>query len=109
MGGDLPFYTVHMCIRSYALTPLAAHAESVLPCIDFVPNLVHADLLQYLHAGVNGLEAGQTFIVACAILVHNFLTISSAPDGPLRDGHLFSTYLMLPLAGCTMGLLTHHW
>ena len=27
-------------------------------------------------AGVNGLEAGQTFIVACAVLLHNLVELS---------------------------------
>ena len=26
-------------------------------------------------AGVNGLEAGQTFIIACAVLLHNLLMV----------------------------------
>lgn len=60
-------------------------------------------------AGVNGLEAGQTFIIACAILAHNLLSISSHLSPSSRDGHLFSAYLMLPLASCTFALLLHNW
>ncbi|KAG1675589.1 hypothetical protein FOA52_014177 [Chlamydomonas sp. UWO 241] len=62
-------------------------------------------------AGVNGLEAGQTFIIACAMLTHNLVSIAGhAGEVPhLRDAHLFSAYLTLPLAGCTMGLLVHNW
>ncbi|GBF90594.1 hypothetical protein Rsub_03166 [Raphidocelis subcapitata] len=62
-------------------------------------------------AGVNGLEAGQTFIVACALLLHNLVELSGfAGTVPaLRDGHLFSAYLMLPLAATTLGLLTFNW
>lgn len=62
-------------------------------------------------AGVNGLEAGQTFIVACALLLHNLIELSGfAGTVPaLRDGHLFSVYLMLPLAATTMGLLMFNW
>lgn len=61
-------------------------------------------------AGVNGLEAGQTFIVACAVLLHNLWSITSdAADGSAKDGHLFSAYLMLPLAACTLGLLVFNW
>jgi UDP-N-acetylglucosamine--dolichyl-phosphate N-acetylglucosaminephosphotransferase len=62
-------------------------------------------------AGVNGLEAGQTFIIACAVLTHNLVTLagygSSVPA--VRDGHLFSAYLMLPLTGTTLGLLLYNW
>jgi UDP-N-acetylglucosamine--dolichyl-phosphate N-acetylglucosaminephosphotransferase len=62
-------------------------------------------------AGVNGLEAGQTFIVACALLLHNLAELAGfAGTVPaLRDGHLFSAYLMLPLAATTLGLLTFNW
>lgn len=27
----------------------------------------------------------------------------------VRDGHLFSAYLMMPLAMCTLGLLVFNW
>ncbi|KAF5835513.1 glycosyl transferase family 4-domain-containing protein [Dunaliella salina] len=62
-------------------------------------------------AGVNGLEAGQTFIVACATLGHNLLSVAgfAATAPAVRDGHLFSAYLMMPLAATTMGLLVHNW
>ena len=62
-------------------------------------------------AGVNGLEAGQTFIVACAVLLHNLLELGGAAgDVPAsRDGHLFSAYLMLPLAATTLALLCFNW
>eukprot|EP00882_Tetradesmus_deserticola_P010928 GHRQ01011555.1.p1 GENE.GHRQ01011555.1~~GHRQ01011555.1.p1 ORF type:complete len:412 (+),score=222.48 GHRQ01011555.1:543-1778(+) len=62
-------------------------------------------------AGVNGLEAGQTFIVACAMLLHNLVTLAghagSVPE--VRDGHLFSVYLSLPLAATSLGLLVFNW
>ena len=62
-------------------------------------------------AGVNGLEAGQTFLVACALLLHNLVELSGFAGGvpALRDAHLFSAYLVLPLAAVTMGLLTFNW
>jgi UDP-N-acetylglucosamine--dolichyl-phosphate N-acetylglucosaminephosphotransferase len=67
-------------------------------------------------AGVNGLEAGQTFVVACAILTHNLFSVASAlKQGgsatypSVADGHLFSAYLMLPLAACTLALLVYNW
>jgi len=62
-------------------------------------------------AGVNGLEAGQTFIVACAVLGHNLLSVAgyAAASPAVKDGHLFSAYLMMPLAGSTLGLLVFNW
>lgn len=62
-------------------------------------------------AGVNGLEVGQTFIVACALLLHSLSQLAGyAGTVPaLRDGHLFSAYLLLPLAFTSLGLLYFNW
>ncbi len=62
-------------------------------------------------AGVNGLEAGQTFIVACAVLLHNLVQLAGpAGSNPsTRDANLFSVYLMLPLASTTLALLGFNW
>ena len=62
-------------------------------------------------AGVNGLEAGQTFIIACAVTCHNLLALAGPAAGRpgALDGHLFSLYLMLPLATTTLGLLVFNW
>ncbi|KAK9836140.1 hypothetical protein WJX81_004399 [Elliptochloris bilobata] len=62
-------------------------------------------------AGVNGLEAGQTFLIACAVTFHNLWTLAGhGADSPgVRDGHLFSLYLMLPLATTTLALLVFNW
>ena len=62
-------------------------------------------------AGVNGLEAGQTFILACAVALLNLTELAGyAADVPaVREGHLFSLYLMLPLAATTLALLVFNW
>ncbi|BDA50583.1 UDP-N-acetylglucosamine-dolichyl-phosphate N-acetylglucosaminephosphotransferase [Coccomyxa sp. Obi] len=63
-------------------------------------------------AGVNGLEAGQTFVIACAVTFHNIWELAGpagAHGSATRDGHLFSLYLMLPLAATTLGLLLFNW
>lgn len=62
-------------------------------------------------AGINGLEAGQTFVIACAVLCHNLLELAGpAGKSPAsRDGHLFSLFLMLPLATTTYGLMVYNW
>ena len=33
-------------------------------------------------AGVNGLEAGQTFVIACAVMFHNLWELSGHAGGP---------------------------
>eukprot|EP00210_Caulerpa_lentillifera_P007092 g6785.t1 len=61
-------------------------------------------------AGVNGLEAGQTFLIACAIALHNLFEIGNSLGNPVvLNGHLFSLFLMLPLITCTFALLTFNW
>jgi UDP-N-acetylglucosamine--dolichyl-phosphate N-acetylglucosaminephosphotransferase len=62
-------------------------------------------------AGINGLEAGQTFIIACAVLCHNLVELAghSGLMPAVRDGHTFSAFLMLPLAATTLGLLKFNW
>ncbi|KAL0481999.1 UDP-N-acetylglucosamine-dolichyl-phosphate N-acetylglucosaminephosphotransferase [Acrasis kona] len=56
-------------------------------------------------AGINGLEAGQTFVIACAVLVHNLIEL----DGEFRDSHLFSLIYIVPFIATTLGLLCHNW
>lgn len=60
-----------------------------------------------IYAGINGLEAGQSYVIGCAVLLHNLLEIRSNSLG--RDNHLFSAMLMLCFIGVTMGLLRHNW
>jgi UDP-N-acetylglucosamine--dolichyl-phosphate N-acetylglucosaminephosphotransferase len=62
-------------------------------------------------AGVNGLEAGQTLVAAAAVLAHNVWELGGPAGGEpaARDGHLFSAYLMLPLAATTLALLRANW
>jgi len=58
-----------------------------------------------IYAGINGLEAGQSFIIGCAIMIHNLIEIT----GPSRDSHLFSLVLIIPFIFTTLGLLQYNW
>mmetsp|Transcript_4022 Transcript_4022/g.8699 ORF Transcript_4022/g.8699 Transcript_4022/m.8699 type:complete len:199 (-) Transcript_4022:31-627(-) len=58
-----------------------------------------------IYAGINGLEVGQSFVIACAVLIHNFFQLSSAQ----REVHLLSIFLLAPFVGSTLGLLRHNW
>jgi UDP-N-acetylglucosamine--dolichyl-phosphate N-acetylglucosaminephosphotransferase len=59
-----------------------------------------------IYAGINGLEAGQSYVIGCAVLVHNLIEIHSHR---LEENHLFSVMIMLSFVGVTMGLLRHNW
>lgn len=58
-----------------------------------------------IFAGVNGLEAGQSFIIAIAVLIHNIIEFG----GPESDAHFLSFCLILPFTAGTLGLLIYNW
>lgn len=64
-----------------------------------------------IHAGLNGLEAGQSLIIAGAVLLLNVMALTSDPsDEPITAGaHLFSISLVLPFIATTLALLRHNW
>ncbi|KAL6509052.1 hypothetical protein OROGR_023159 [Orobanche gracilis] len=43
-----------------------------------------------IHAGINGLEVGQTVVIACAILIHNIMQIGTSSDPEYKQAHAFS-------------------
>lgn len=59
-----------------------------------------------IFAGINGLEVGQSYVIGCAILVHNLVEISA---GRLVDNHMFSVMTVLSFIGVSGGLLKHNW
>jgi UDP-N-acetylglucosamine--dolichyl-phosphate N-acetylglucosaminephosphotransferase len=59
-----------------------------------------------IYAGINGLEAGQAYIIGCAVLIHNLVEIRV---GHGVDNHLFSVMIVLSFVGVTLGLLKHNW
>ena len=62
-----------------------------------------------IYAGINGLEAGQSFIIAIAIAIHNIieLTNPALPDAT-HTAHTFSLFLILPFIGTVVGLLYYN-
>lgn len=64
-----------------------------------------------IHAGLNGLEAGQSLVIAGAILLLNVMSLANDPSiGPVTSGsHLFSLFLTMPFFATTLGLLEHNW
>jgi UDP-N-acetylmuramyl pentapeptide phosphotransferase/UDP-N-acetylglucosamine-1-phosphate transferase len=59
-----------------------------------------------IYAGINGIEAGQAYVMGCAVLVHNLYEIHL---NHLVENHLFSVMLMLSFIAVTLGLLSHNW
>ncbi|XP_058210073.1 uncharacterized protein LOC131322676 isoform X3 [Rhododendron vialii] len=62
-----------------------------------------------IHAGINGLEVGQTIVISCAILVHNVMQIGVSSDPEYKQAHAFSIYLVQPLLATSMALFSYNW
>ena len=50
-------------------------------------------------------QVGQSYIIACAVLVHNLLQISSESG----SAHLFSVFFLCPFIATSLALLRHNW
>lgn len=59
-------------------------------------------------AGINGVEVGQTVIIACAVLFTNVLELTRS-GGDITNPHLFSAALLLPFIGTSLGLIRYNW
>lgn len=56
-------------------------------------------------AGVNGLEVGQSIVIALSIILFNLIEL----QGDLWKAHQFSLYFMLPYTVTALALLKHNW
>ncbi|CAG0887663.1 unnamed protein product [Cyprideis torosa] len=57
-----------------------------------------------IYAGVNGLEAGQSLVIAFSIVVFNVTELTRDPAP-----HSFSLHFLLPFIGTTLALLKWNW
>ncbi|KAJ0042585.1 hypothetical protein Pint_17782 [Pistacia integerrima] len=62
-----------------------------------------------IHAGLNGLEVGQTVVIASAILIHNIMQIGASVDPEYKQAHAFSIYLVQPLLATSLALFSYNW
>ncbi|MQM15640.1 hypothetical protein Taro_048588 [Colocasia esculenta] len=62
-----------------------------------------------IHAGINGLEVGQTVVISAAVLIHNVMQIGASKDPEYMQAHAFSIYLVQPLLATSLGLLSYNW
>ena len=56
-------------------------------------------------AGINGLEVGQSIVIAASILIFNIIELS----GELWKAHQFSIYFMMPYLASSLALLKYNW
>jgi UDP-N-acetylglucosamine--dolichyl-phosphate N-acetylglucosaminephosphotransferase len=57
-----------------------------------------------IYAGINGLEAGQSFVIGLSVLIHNLLEL----DSKYANQHLFSIVFIMPFISTTLGLLYYN-
>ncbi|KAF9144722.1 tunicamycin resistance protein [Linnemannia schmuckeri] len=61
-------------------------------------------------AGINGVEVGQSLVIACSIAINDMIFLQSVSSGaPAIETHLFSLYFILPFIGVSLGLMIHNW
>lgn len=59
-------------------------------------------------AGINGLEVGQSLIIACSILLHNIIQLNYISEtNPMNS--LLSIFLILPFIATSCALLYYNW
>ena len=81
---------------------------------------MHLGLLYYLYmgllavfctnainilAGINGLEVGQSIVIAASLAIFNLLSLG----GSSAHHHIFSLYFLLPYLATSIALLAHNW
>ncbi|EME38447.1 hypothetical protein DOTSEDRAFT_75847 [Dothistroma septosporum NZE10] len=71
----------------------------------FCPNSIN------ILAGVNGIEVGQSIVIALLIVLNDalYLLPTVHQPHPAAESHLFSVYLLLPFIGVSIALLQHNW
>ncbi|KAG0235045.1 tunicamycin resistance protein [Actinomortierella wolfii] len=61
-------------------------------------------------AGINGVEIGQSLVIAISIVLNDLQFIRSDNTlAPALEIHLFSLYFILPFIGVSVALLCHNW
>jgi len=71
----------------------------------FCPNSIN------IIAGINGIEVGQSVVIATLIIFNDLLYLypMNGDPHPATNTHLFSLYLLLPFLGVSLALLKHNW
>eukprot|EP00262_Sarcandra_glabra_P006878 TRINITY_DN19439_c0_g1_i1.p1 TRINITY_DN19439_c0_g1~~TRINITY_DN19439_c0_g1_i1.p1 ORF type:complete len:457 (+),score=50.50 TRINITY_DN19439_c0_g1_i1:118-1371(+) len=127
---DVP-WRIKLLLPSFAALPLlmayAGHTTIIIPkpLIPYVGSAVldlgwiyklYMGLLAVfctnsinIHAGLNGLEVGQTVVISSAVLIHNVMQIGASKDPEYKQAHAFSIYLVQPLLATSLALLSYNW
>ncbi|KAK8807862.1 hypothetical protein WA158_007391 [Blastocystis sp. Blastoise] len=61
-----------------------------------------------IYAGINGLEVGQSIIIAASILLMNLYEIYIGGESPYVQNHLFSAVILLPFLALSLALFAYN-
>lgn len=62
-----------------------------------------------IYAGINGLECGQSYVIACSILFFKLYEIKTSLTSDSSDDQMFAIVLTLPFVSTALGLLYYNW
>lgn len=57
-----------------------------------------------IYAGINGIEVGQSIVIAASVIVFNVIEL----NGAYPDAHVFTLYFLLPFLGVSLALFCHN-
>ncbi|ODV81992.1 uncharacterized protein CANTADRAFT_4042 [Suhomyces tanzawaensis NRRL Y-17324] len=130
-GGEqaLEFLNFFIRLGNHVVTSVTGLSFSSLPT-DYVipensPKLLDLGIFYYFYmsavsifspnsinilAGINGLEVGQSVVLAIIFLTNDFCYLfSSNVSQAAYDSHLFSVIFIIPFIGVSLGLLQYNW
>jgi len=61
-----------------------------------------------IHAGINGLEVGQSIVIASAIMIHNIIEINLGLSEKIVQNHIFSLTIILPFLFTSLALFKYN-
>jgi len=115
----LPIFATLPLLLAYSAGTSVVLPRLLVSALDFLPRVVELGLFYKvymglfaifstntinIYAGINGLEVGQTVMIAIAVVVHNLIELS----GPYRGDHIFSLSVMLPFLGVCFALACYN-
>ncbi|RCK55538.1 UDP-N-acetylglucosamine--dolichyl-phosphate N-acetylglucosaminephosphotransferase [Candida viswanathii] len=116
-------YGNHLVTTVSGLSFRTLQTDYVVP--DEAPKLIDLGIFYYAYmsavsifspnsinilAGVNGLEVGQSLVLAAIFLINDFCyLLSSNISQAAHDSHMFSVVFIIPFVGVSFGLLQYNW
>jgi UDP-N-acetylglucosamine--dolichyl-phosphate N-acetylglucosaminephosphotransferase len=61
-----------------------------------------------IYAGINGLECGQSLIIACAVFLHNIIEIDANIGTDAANPHIFSLIIIIPFIFTSLALFKYN-